>query len=228
MSVTVGATTAQTPSQANFGSLKGSVAAYVQGQNLPSVLSDSGIAVNAAIDHLNTRNWHWLGRQGTITLTADTRTYSVPANFKRPRKFSKLDTNSKTVGRYDYLIPKVFLDCDFDNTASGSPTVYTVRNASDDRLLTFDVPPSTAFATSWPTGTLSYFARMQHFADDGDTIGDLLAPPDVRNFLLWYARWEMAGIRGTATQVQEADRAWNRAWVALMKDDTNEQTDWSI
>ena len=148
------------------------------------------------------------------------------ADFKRPRKLAKLDTNSKVAGWYDYQIPKDFLDTNWSDSASGQPWVYTVRNASDDRLLTFNVPPSSAFATSWPTARLDYFARVQHFGDDGDTMGTLEIPPEVKNYLVWYARWEIASMRGDAGQIRIAEVAWRRGLQLLMMDDTNEQTDW--
>jgi hypothetical protein len=228
MSVAVGTTSAQTPLASNFGGLKAHVAAYVQAQNQPGPLADAGAGINAGIDRLNTRNWHWLNRQSDLTLVADTRTVTVPANFKRPRKLEKLDTNSKVVGWYGYIIPKEFIDANFSDVASGQPSVYTVRNATDDRLLTFDVPPSSAFVASWPTARLTYFSRLQHMANDGDTLGGLEAPPELRNFLVWYGRWEMATMRGTAQQTRDAREAWMGEWAALMRDDTNEQTDWQV
>jgi len=216
----------QVPGGPSFATLKKNVAGYVQGANLTNVLTDAGAAINAAVDHFNTRNWHWLNKQETLTLVADTRTVTVAANFKRPRKLERLDTNSKTVDDYGYQIPKVFEDTGWDDTESGQPQYYTVRNAVDDRLLTFNVPPSTAFITSWPTARLTYFARANHFSDDGNTLGSLEIPSEARNFLIWYARWELAAMRGTPTQINTANDAWMRAWVALMKDDNNLQTDW--
>ena len=225
MSIGVGTTTAQTPLQANFGGLKGAVAAYVQSRNLPVALTDAAAALNGGIDKLNTRPWNWLNRESTLTLAADTRTITIPADFKKPRGLARRDTNSKTVGFYSFQIPKEFQNANYSDTSSGQPSVYTVRNAADDRLLTFNVPPTSAFATSWPTARMTYYARMLHFADDGDTIGALGAPPEVRNFLLWYGRWEIATIRGAASQVRESERAWKSEWVSLIRDDTNEQTD---
>lgn len=227
MSVVVGTTTAQTPLNASFGGLKGQVASFVQGQNLPAVLADAGAAINSAINKLNTRNWNWLLRQESLTLAADTRTYTIAADFRRPRKLEQWDTNSKTVGHYSYLITKDFFDCDFDNTSSGTPQYYTIVNASSDRLLTFNVPPSTAFAASWPIARSTYFARIQRFAADGDTIGDLKAPPEVSEFLDWYGKWKLATTRGSAMQIREAKEAWHEYWFALIRDDRDEQTDWA-
>jgi len=228
MSVTVGTTSAQTPQQSNFGGLKAQVAAYVQGQNQPSILADAGMAINSAIDHLNTRNWNWLLKQQTITLVASTATYTVNANFKRPRKLTKLDTNSKVVGWFDYQIPKAFLNANWGDVNDGDPWVYTVRNASDDRLLTFNVPPSSDFVTNAPTARLDYFARAQHFGADGDTMGTLEIPPEVKNYLVWYARWEIASMRGDAGQIRAAENSWQRAWKHIAMDDRDEQTDWSV
>jgi len=225
MSVAVGTTTAQTPLQANFGGLKSHVAAYVQGQNLASVLADAGAAINAAADKINTRNWNWLNKASAITLAADTKSYTIPANFKSPRSLIRRDTNAKQVGLYIYQIPKEFVNTAWDDTNSGQPTHYTIRNAPDDRLLNFNVPPSSAFATSWPTALLIYYSRMGHFASDGDTLGTLEVPSEIRNFLVWYARWEIASIRGSATQIRTAESAWRTEWNSLMMDDNNQQTD---
>ena len=226
MGVAVGAHSVLTPQQANFGTLKKHVAGYVQGASLPSFLADAGAALNAAVDKINTRVWHWMNRQETLTLVADTRTVTVAANFKKPRNLEKLDTNSKTVGLYAFQPPKDFQDSFWEDTASGQPEFYTIRNAADDRLLTFNIPPSTAFVASWPTARFTYFARMGHFSDNGDTLADLEVPPELRNFLVWYARWELATIRGGAHQIAAARDAWVQEWRSLVADDTNEQTDW--
>ena len=225
MSIAVGTTTAQTPLQANFGGLKKVVAAYVQGANITSILNDAGASLNAAIDKINTKEWNWLNREVTLSLANDTRTITIPANFKKPRKLTKRDTNGKTVGRYIFQIPKEFANSDWNDVNSGSPMHYTVRNPSDDRLLTFSVPPTSSFVTTWPTARMTYKARMQHFSDGNDTLGDLGVPPELRNFLVWYARWEIATIRSTPTQVGNALSAWRSEWGSLIADDTNEQTD---
>lgn len=226
MSIAVGKTTAQTPLQGNFGTLKRHVAAFVQGASIESILADAGDAINAAVDAINERNWHFLNRQTNLTLTADTRTIELPSNFKRPRKLEKLDASGNTVDHYDYQTPKSFQDTGWDDTNSGQPTIYTVRNAPDDLLLTFNVAPTSDFVTSWPTARLTYYSRMGHFSDDGDTISDLGAPPEVRNFLLWYARHELATMRGARDQIRSAERNMDRHWFSLMKDDNNQQTDW--
>ncbi len=227
MSVAVGTTTAQTPLQANFGGLKGVVAAYVQGASIPSILAGAGAAINAGIDKINTRPWNWLNREATLTLVADTRTITIPANFKKPRKLTRRDSNSKTVGFYRFQIPQEFAMTDWDDRSSGQPTHYTVRNPSDDRLMTFNLPPTSAFVTSWPTARMTYYARLLHFSDSGDTLGDLGAPPELRNFLVWYGRWELSAIRSSATQTREAKTMWQQEWLSLIRDDTNEQTDFS-
>lgn len=227
MSVAVGTTTAQSPLAANLAGLKKNVASYVQGASLTSVLGDAGVAINAAIDRLNTRNWNWLLKNQTITFVAATATYQVDARFRRPRKLTKLTTAGKRDGDLSYMLPKDFMDAVFDNSADGSPKYYTVRNASDDRLLELDLAPSSGFVAINPTATLAYYARLLHFADDGATLGDLEAPSEVSQFLVWYGRWELAAARGTASQAEAAERSWMRLWRDLVADDVNEQTDWT-
>lgn len=226
MSIAVGTTSALTPLNSNFAGLKKRVAAYVQGSQLTSVLADAGLALNGAIDKLNTRNWHWLNRQSDLTLVADTSTYTVPANFKRPRAAELLDSSNNKKGYLSFQIAKEFQDTQWEDATSGSPRFYTVRNAVDDRLLTLNVPPSTSFVASYPTIRLTYFARLGHFSDNGDTLGDLEAPPEIANFLVWYARWDLATQRGAAGQIDRAEKAWRIEWKDLVVDDTDEQTDY--
>ena len=225
MSVGVGTSTALTPSVANFGGLKSAVASYVQGQNLPSVLSDSGVAINAAIDKINTRRWHWLNRVVDLNTVASTRTITLPADFKMPYALFVLDTSDNEQGRLAYLIPKMFHDSDFATT-DGSPEAYTVRSASDDRALTFSCPPTAAWVATYPQVRLHYYARMLHFSDDGDTLDDLDVVPELRNFIVWHARSEMASIRGSQSQLAYADNRWKSEWVSLVADDNDEQSDW--
>jgi len=226
MSVAVGTTAAQTPLQPNFGGLKGQVAGYVQGKSLPAVLTDAGAAINSAINKINTKTWHWLNRQETLTLVTDQRTYTIAANFKKPYSLFRLDSNSKQQGRLVFQIPALFFATEWSDAISGAPEHYTVRNAPDDRLLTLSVPPSSTFVASFPTLQLSYYARLARFSDDGDTIGDLKAPPEVAEFLDWYAKWKVASTRGSASQIRTANTAWKEIWRDLRTDDFDEQSDY--
>lgn len=228
MSIGVGSSSALTPRQESFAGLKKQVAAYVQGSQLTSVLADAGYAINAAIDKLNTRGWHWLNRTEDITLEADTRTYTVAADFKKPFALLQIDSDSKEQGRIYYQMPKQFLDTEWSESSSGQPEFYTVRNVADDRLLTLSYAPDSVFVAKYPTLRLHYYGRLQHLSDDGDTLGDIKAPPEIRNFLVWHARWEIASMRGSRGQQEAAERAWRMEWRNLIADDNDIQTDWSV
>ena len=226
MSFAAGTTSGQTPLQPNFGGLKKSVAGYVQGASLTAVLSDAGVAINSAISKINTSTWHWLNKQTTLTPTADSKTMTIPADFKKPRSLMRLDSNSKEQGRITFQIPELFLGSEWDDSTSGDPSHYTVRNPSDDRLLTLNVPVSSGFLTLFPTLRLTYYARLLHFAGDGNTLGDLEAPPEMAEFLEWYAKWKVASTRGSGTQISAANTAWKELWRDLRADDFDEQTDY--
>lgn len=227
MSVAVGTTTAQSPRNKNFGGLKSYVAAYVQGQNLSGVLSDAGMAVNSAIDYLNTTRWNFLHSSETLTLTASTASYTVAADLKRPLKLYRLNSSSERQGQINFKEHGVFFDELHSQTGDGFPTYYTIPSSAS-RTLILDRAPDAAFVSQYPTLELRYYARILHFGSDGDTIGDLKAPPEVWTFLAWYARWDLACTRGSASQVTVAERHWNRLYDKLRADNFDTLTDWDL
>lgn len=221
----VGSSTTLTPSTPNFGGLKKRVAAYVQGANLASVLSDAGEALNLAIDEINTDVWHWMNRQTTLALTAGTATVTLPADFKKPRACYKLNSSGSPQGRIYYQMPKQFENSEWE-IASGAPDCYTVRNAANDLLMTFNYNPSSAFVASYPNVRMDYYARVQHFADDGDTLSDIGLNPEATNFLLWFAREELSATRAP-DKLKAATQRRMEKWNSLRRDNNDEQTDWS-
>lgn len=226
MGIGVGTSSAQTPLNRNFGGMKKYVAAYVQGAQLTSVLADAGAAINGAVDFVNMNRWKFLHKSDTITLTADTASYTTPADLKRPLKLYRLNGSSERQGQIDFREQDVFFDELHAQTGSGFPTYYTIPSAGV-RTLLLDRAPSSDFVTQYPTLELRYYARLQNFSDDGDTIGDLNAPPELWSFLAWYARWDLASVRAPR-QADAAERHWKTMFTRLRADDLDTLTDWDL
>ena len=227
MSIGLGTSSAQTPLQRNFGGLKSYVAAYVQGADLTPVLTAAGVAINAAIDYLNMEKWGFLHKSGTITLNSTDSDYTTPADLKKPLKLFRVNADGNLDGIIRHKEHGVFYDELRTQLSNGYPGVYTIPSTAV-RTLVLDRVPSADFVTAYPTLSLRYYARLMHFADDSNTIGNLNAPPEVWLFLGWYGRWDLAS---TKSQFSQSDRAFKH-WSALRKrlklDDLDTLTDYDL
>jgi len=203
LSIAVGATTAQTPATKNYGALKRYVASWVHGANLPRVLTDAGIAINATIDMLNMETWMFLRKTHSITPTADDDTFDIPQDFDKPNALILLDSNGRPRRRIGYLDPKNFEDEFTYSPSSTHPTAYTVHNPSDELVLTMNHKVSQGFIDQYPTWRLRYFARLLHLAGNSETMADIGATAEVWTILGWGGRMELAGIRGGDVQTCE-------------------------
>jgi hypothetical protein len=230
MSIAVASSTAQTPAVPNFASLKRFVLDYLQQLDSPRNLDAAGRGINAALDRINMRVWNWSITYETLTLVADDADYAVDAAVKKPRKLLRLNSSSERDGWYHFKPPKTFLDEHPSATTSGTPTVYTVRrDPTAGWVVLFDVPPASGHVTTYPTARFHYYARVQHFTDDGDNLGDLNVPPEVWAYLGWQARHDMASAHAVSpTAIREASSQAAFLFRQLERDDRNEYTDWEI
>ena len=228
MAVGVGTSTAQTPLNTNFAGLKRFVANYVQGADQPSILGVAGDAITAGIDILNTKLWNWSIKTQTITTVSSDADYSLNADFKKPRKLFRNDTSGNRTGWLNFKEPKAFMDQHPAAISDSVPGVYTVINPTANPVLLLNFPPAADWVTSYPTLTLYYYSRVQHFGGNSQTMSDIGAPPEVWTFLGWYGRWDLAATRSDSRSVERAFSMWNRMLRDLKADDGDVQTDWEL
>ena len=226
MAIAVGSSVAPTPGVSSFATLKKRVIQYVQGPNDPELLEMAGDCINEAIEKLATRTWNWSLIYQDISTAADTLSYSVSDNYKKPRMAHLLDSSSNENGRLHFQDEKRFWDVHRDRTSTGSPCFYTVHSRVSSGKLELSTKPSSGWVSLHPTIRFRYFATVSTLTSDGASPA---VPPEFEPFLIWYARWSLAAIRGV--QVGFVDRAfatWKELWRDLVADDNNVLTDWEV
>lgn len=206
-----------------FNQMQSQVASYVQLPDDPEALGDAGLAINNGIrSRINGRTWKkYLLATQTITLAADTSTYSLESNFKDPRSAYFLNSSSKRKGRCRYKHWRVF---DLEHPyaeVSGNPAWYTVRD--DTRKVELDVAPTATFVTVNPSLFLRYHSRMAVLRGSECMSG---VPSEFENMILWYAKFEMAATYAPG-KAQQAFSMWQRLEADLLRDDNDTETDFS-
>ena len=182
--------------------------------------------LNNGIDIVNTEEWQWSLTSTSVTFTAGDDTPEIPANVKRPRKLWLNNSTPVRVTWLNYESPKVFVDRWTDATQNGEPQQYTIINANNALQMRLSHPPSAGWVTNYPTGTFWFYARIAHLNGDADVLD---APPEITPFIGWYARWELASVRGApATVIDRAYAHWNNIFNRLRRDNTRLMTEWSV
>jgi hypothetical protein len=216
------ATNTPTPQTRPFSEMKQVVARYVKGPQDTEVLELAGQALNEGIRKVNTELWQFALSYDDVVLAAGTADYPVPTDWLAPRTASLLDADGNPVSHLDWFDPKMF-DHTFPTTTDGV-CAYTVFNKTGTLQVTLNASPDAAFVGTYPNLRLRYFANVQFYADDQDT---LLAPSYVELFLLWFARFEVAAY-WDASMAPTAERMWRDQWAAMKRLDARAQvSDWS-
>lgn len=176
-------------------------------------------AINGGINRLNSRNWQKLIKSVTISLAADTSEYSIPLDFRDPRHCERQNSSAYPDGRFPYKSLKSLLDEHPHDTDSGDPRYYTIQHTR--RVLFFDTTPSQTFVTKYPYARLYYHRRHPHLTGNSS---QLEYPNEFEEFVVWYAREEVAGIKAP-DKFALANRRRMELWQDLKADDTDTLTD---
>jgi hypothetical protein len=216
------ATNTPTPQTRPFSEMKQVVARYVKGPQDTEVLELAGQALNEGIRKLNSELWQFALSYDDVTLASGTADYAVPTDWLAPRNAQLLDAAGAVSSWLNYYDPKTF-DATFTTETDGV-CGYTVFNKTGDLQITLNAEPDAAFVAATPTLRLRYFANIQFYADEQDT---LLAPSYVELFLLWFARFEVAAY-WDASMAPTAERMWREQWASMKRLDARSQvSDWS-
>lgn len=224
MAVGVPSTAVLTPGNKNYAQSKRFVVNYVQGADDAELLDLAGDEFNNGIDRLNARVWNWNIKRQDITLVASTAEYDISSDHKKPRKLQLLDSSSYVVKAIGYCDTKTFWERHSNSATAGAPDKYTIETPLQRGKLVLDPIPGASFVSSYPTARLQYYARVEHLTQDADV---LKAPPEVWQFVAWYARWALALDRAApANIVDRAYAHWRELENLLIRDDKNVVTDW--
>jgi len=158
------------------------VAAVVGGVDEDSVRVQALEAVNRARNEINMHDWRFLKR--TVTSTAfvsGTATYTLPTIFKSPGFFRVLDSNSKPYRDLIYMDDADLSHAVPQQTLSGCPAAYSLRNTFADGLITFYPVPGTTEASSY-TWAGEYYTRIPYINDDSTALTGI--PDEIGNVLV--------------------------------------------
>ena len=157
----------------------------------------------SAINEFNDVAWVFNRMTQDITLVTTQADYTLNATFRNPIKATLLDTNNKPAGGDPLIyIPFRRWIMEFpDQSGTGEvPEIYTVRNAHETGLLTFDPIPTGTFPT-YPKVRLHYHRRIVLPAADGDYLN---VPAEVDEAILHLAVARMISKIRSFTDAREA------------------------
>ena len=221
MAIGLAASSSVIPAKSTLAELQADVLNWVSGSQDDDDLdrlARSGI--NQGIHRLNTRNWSKLVKSQTIPLTVDIWRYDVNDDFRAPSECIRLNPSGRDDGPIDFLERRA-LRAEYPvRTESGSPWAYTVDYHS--RKLELCKPPDSAFIAKYPNLFVEYYFRQARLVNPSDTI---VMPPEFELYLTWYGRSYVSGIEQPA-KLREAQFEREQVWAMLVKDDTNDNSDW--
>lgn len=223
MPLSVPASTSPAPGQRNLAALKKYVASYIQQPDDAEVLDLAQLAVNNGIDMVNSFDWLWSVRYQDITVVEGQADYELSSTFSKPRKLSKINASGNIYGDIGFLDEKTFADTVGRDLSSGDPTYYTVFNEYRLNTITLNKKPTSGFTTQFPYLRLRYYSRVPHLQGNAQILD---APPEVWSLVAWYARFDLAAVRGETASADRAERQYAFRLNALRAKDRDVVTDW--
>lgn len=146
------------------------VTRIVGGEDENSVRAHALALLNGVRDELNMHDWRFLKKSVASTaFTAATSTYSLGGTFKSPGYFRVLDSNGKPYCDLRYIDDATMNHAIPQQTLSGVPAFYSLRNTFGDGLITFYPTPDASTATGY-TWAGEFYTRLGNITDDGTVI----------------------------------------------------------
>jgi hypothetical protein len=158
------------------------VAACIGGVDEDNVRVQALHCVNRARNEVNMHDWRFLKRSVASTaFTNATATYSLPTTFKSPSWFQILDSNSKPFRDLVYTDDAALVHSSPQQTLSGPPSIYSLRNTFEDGLITFYPIPDTSTASGY-TWQGEYYTRIPNITDDSTDLSSI--PEEICNVII--------------------------------------------
>lgn len=159
-----------------------SVASCVGGVDETNVRVQALDCINRARSEINMHDWRFLKRTVASTaFSASTATYTLSTAFKSPSFFRILDANGKPYRDLQYLDDASMVHAVPQQTLTGPPAAYSLRNTFNDGLITFYPVPDSTTAASY-TWAGEFFTRVGTIVDDTTSLSDI--PEEICNVLI--------------------------------------------
>jgi len=158
------------------------IARIVGGESENEIRAQALDCLNRVRIELNQHDWRFVKTtQSPITLSNGTATYSLDAAFRKPGYARLINTSAQAYKYLEYEDDVVFARRVEQQTESGEPSWYTLRNDYEDGLISLYPIPNLSAATDYRL-EVEYYARIAGFADDIES-GQAL-PEEVTNTLI--------------------------------------------
>lgn len=210
---------ALSPDQNTLTDLIRRVLNYVMAKNDSELDAVATEAINGGINKINSRNWRKLIKQDDETFVQDQRIYDLPDYFRAPRNVERWNSSSKSDGRISYLPIEIMLKEHPYATGSDTPVLYAIDY--DNWKIMFDVAPDASFVANYPKYNLWFHGRQPHLSG----VVTISLPAEFEEFLVWYARAEVASFRRPEL-AKHASMQAQIIWTDLVADDNDTMTDW--
>lgn len=149
--------------------------------------------VNRARNEINMHDWRFLKRSVTSSaFTAATATYTLPTTFKSPAFFRVLDNNGKAFRDLEYKDDAALTHWLPQQTQTGVPSLYSLRNTFNDGFVTFYPVPDASTVTGY-TYSGEYYTRVGTIADDSTALSSI--PEEICNVLIAGGQYYLASER---------------------------------
>lgn len=158
------------------------VAACVGGVDESLLRAQALDCVNRARNEINMHDWRFLKRSVTSTaFVAATATYTLASAFKSPSSFRLLDSNGKPYRDLQYVDDATMTHSLPQQTLTGPPTIYSLRNTFNDGFITF-YPVPDASTVSGYTWSGEYYTRVAEITDDATGLASI--PEEICNVII--------------------------------------------
>lgn len=170
------------PSCESGAHLVDNVASVVGGVDEDNLRVQALDCINRARSEINMHDWRFLKRTVTSTaFVAATATYSLPSAFKAPSFFRLLDINGKPYRDLQYMDDASLAHATPQQTLTGPPSAYSLRNSFNDGLITMYPVPDAGVVSNY-TWAGEYYTRIGAIADDGTALSSI--PEEICNVLI--------------------------------------------
>ena len=141
------------------------VARIVGGEGENKVRAAALDTINRVRVRMNRRDWRFTKTTASaITLVDGTATYSLPAAFKRPNYAQLIDSDGDVFKKLHYRDDAWFSAWQEQQSGTGLPDVYELRNDQADGLITLYRPPNAETAADF-TLRVEFYSRITVISD---------------------------------------------------------------
>lgn len=176
-----------------LGNIKTRIARSFGGENNPKIRELAEEGVLRAVDDVNMRHYLRFGIQTptTSSLVSGTRTYDIPSDTFNIDDVQLLDSNGDPVYTLEYLEWGAFNRRFEDQTQTGRPEFFSVRNwFVDGEIHVYPEPDDDAASTY--TLRITAYKRLDRPTGD---LSIIAAPREIQDVLITYGEYYVGSVR---------------------------------